>query len=189
VVVIALLVGAVAHAGGLVQVGTGLRPLSIPGTQTVTGGGLRIGPTFGPVTPFVGGTVQWARVTVDDDDRVTGSNWSVLAGVRLDLADLDRLAQPFVSAGTMFGQAAAKAGDDNGDVAEVDFPTGPGAFAGFGADAALSPAVRVGLEVGLAVSSARPSAFEDGDATGDAHVAASWSYADLHLVFRPRRRE
>jgi hypothetical protein len=188
--VITLLLAAVAHAsGGLVQVGTGLRPLSIPGTNAVTGGGLRIGPTFGPVTPFVGGTVQWARVTVDDDDRVTGSNWSVLAGVRLDLADLDRLAQPFVSAGTMFGLAAAKAGDDNGDTAEVDFPTGPGAFAGFGADAALSPAVRVGLEVGLAVSSARPSAFEDGEDSGDARVAASWSYADIHLVFRPRRQE
>jgi hypothetical protein len=170
-----------AHAGGLVQVGTGLRPLSLGGTNTVFGGGLRAGPTFGAFTPFAGATALFVSGQADEDARVAGSSWSALAGLRVDLADLDRLAQPFVSAGALIGLSTLNDGEAG---TEIDLQVGPGAFAGFGADAKLSPAVRIGLEVGVVVSAASGTVLID-DESERASGTASWSYADLHVVFRP----
>jgi hypothetical protein len=178
---VALLLAAThAHAGGLFQVGTGLRPLSLAATNSVFGGGFRAGPTFGAFTPFAGGSFLWAGANVEGD-RVSGTSWSGLAGVRIDLADLDRLAQPFVSAGGLIGLSTLHTADDD---AQIDLQAGPGAFAGFGADARLSPAVRLGLEVGVVVTAASGTVFVD-DESERASGTASWSYADLHVVFRP----
>lgn len=171
-----------AHAGAFVQVGTGVRPLSLPGTALTFGGGARLGASVDRFTPFAGATVTWASLEVDDVP-LSSTIWSVLAGARFDFTPPDRLARPFVSAGALFGATGAQGGQEGEEVA-LDVGLGPGGFAGFGADAALSPGVAVGVEVGLALTAGEIVARVEEESERISGFA-TWSYVDLHLVLRP----
>ena len=176
-----------ALAGGLFQVGTGPRPLQAPGTAVLVGGGLRVGPSLGPVTPFVGGTVVRATakepsVPVEADVTL----WSAIGGLRVDLAGLEKPAQPFLAFGGLVGASTGHSLE--GDFEELVWvDMGPGAFAGIGADAAIIPAMRLGVEFGAAGSRGTINLFNDGnkdDLSTQVTGTIVWSYADLHLTFR-----
>jgi hypothetical protein len=174
-----------ALAGGLLQVGTGARPLQAPGTGILVGGGLRLGPSLGPVTPFVGGTVLRATSKQRYFDG-NGIQWSAQGGFRVDLAGLARPAQPFLALGALYGSTTGHAvGADSG---LVWADTGPGGFAGLGADAVLLPGMRVGIEFGGAGARGDIQYFESGNSsrppTARLKGTVLWSYADLHLTFR-----
>lgn len=184
------LVGSSAFAGPFVQIGTGQRVFDTAVTESVVGGGVRVGFDLGVVVPFVGGNLTRVSVAEQVDDvKVPTTLGSGTAGLRVDLGSEDRPLQPFLSGGVALGRGAGRIDYEDGDeVYGIDVRVGPGGFAGAGADAALLPALWIGLEVGAEMARAHVTLREEYDGEVDSwgfDATGAWTWVDLHLVFRP----
>lgn len=181
---------AAAHAGPYLQIGTGHRPLDVPLTDTLFGGGGRLGWDFGPVAPFFGGTVTSGSLAFEEEDdlEISGALWSLMAGARFDLVDQEDAVTPFLSAGVSFGRAAGLVEyTDDDEKYTAGLGAGPGLFGGFGLDAPLIPGVALGLEVGGHWATGELYYEEDygrDDYEERYDVSAAFGYADLHATFR-----
>lgn len=174
----------------LLQVGTGQRLLDVPGTELLSGGAARIGWDFGVVAPFVGGNVTRAQLDVVEEELVAPATlWTVSAGVRFDAVEETELLQPFAAGGLFLGGGGGRlVFEDGREEYGVEASTGPGGFLGAGADARLAPALAIGVEVGAVLATADVTVYEQVRQRRDVFELSAtgiWSYADLHLVFRP----
>ncbi len=167
-----------AHADTVVTVGTGMGPMGLDGGG-VLGGNLRLGYDMGSLRPFVGGNWFQGTITLKDEngderDKQKGNLWSAVAGARLAFAT-DTDAFPYLVGGAHLLRESAEFWGD-----EVTFTNGLGAFGGLGADARLSDALALGVEVGYLRSFGSELNVDEEEITG--HLG--WVYSDIHLTFR-----
>jgi hypothetical protein len=178
---------------GMVTLGSGLRPYGIAGFGLLTGGGLRAGPTFGPVTLFGGGFWNATKVTLADDDAeedmvVRAKLWSAQAGVRVGFGKGD--VDPYILGGGVlhhWGGDLEFVGDD--DLAGLDLRSGPGGFFGGGADVNVVGKVGLGVEVGVAGAMPVVEAWSQFGKDEDkdfvvVDVRTTWVYSNVHLIIR-----
>jgi len=176
-----------------VAIDTGMRPLGLPLTTGLLGGGLRLGAIFGPVTPFVGGSAttlsgssspEWTDTTTRGDITL----FSGQAGVRLRVARL-QAAETYVVASALLADHSGRLKlDDRGQDAVLGLGarSGLGGFLGGGADASLSNRVSLGVEAGVAYSGARGryfERFEQEDYEEGVGGGLVWTYTHLRLTW------
>jgi hypothetical protein len=188
---------AAAMAQGFVSVGTGIKPLGLPGIQTLTGGGARIGYDAGVVAPFFGVELVGASVHPSDDEiALSGSSLSAQLGVKIEADRGDRPAYPFLAAGAILSRQRGAIEDvDNELISTIGWDNLPGAFGGAGGEAEITRRVGIGLEVGMAAllgkyveSEHSPSGRLPSDYHADYKLHTLFSYGDLHLTFRLGRQ-
>lgn len=141
---------ATAGPTGMFQFSSGLRPLSLP-VSGLMGGGLRAGPVFGPVAPFLGGSLTAAKGSPTDDDASTALHlWTGQLGTRLRVVQLEA-AETYLVGGVFLSNVGGKSVWDaqRGRGSQSVLKVGPGAFLGGGADAFLSSHVSLGVEAGF----------------------------------------
>ncbi len=182
-----------AFAQGFATVGTGIRPLGIPGIESLTGGGARFGVDFGRVAPFLGASVTLASVDAGDSDVVlTGSSFAAQIGARLEADAHDPLIFPFLSGGAILSRQRGSALFEEDDlITTAGWNNLPGVFGGAGAEADVTDRVGIGLEVGFAGLLGKyveydhaPSGRLPTDYFADGKLRALFTYADLHVTFR-----
>lgn len=186
---IALLAAAALAQPGFATVGTGIRPLGVPGVEALTGGGARFGLDLGLVDPFIGASAAIGAIQVEDS-APAGTSLSAQLGVRFEGEAAGKAAHPFASAGLILShQRGALA--DRDLVQWVQWQALPGFFAGGGAEAPITERVGVGLEVGGAalfsaiVQGDRPrSGATPLDYRNEDPLRVLFTYADLHVTFR-----
>lgn len=184
-----LAAAALAAPAGFATVGTGVRPLGVPGTELLTGGGARFGLDAGLVDPFVGFAAMYGGVDVEGSTP-SGTSLSAQAGVRFEGEGAGKPAHPFATVGALVSRQRGAVVDDD-LVQWAEWRALPGIFAGAGAEAPITDRVGVGLEVGGAyLASAvregdRPESGPTGlDFRASEPLRAMFTYADLHVTFR-----
>jgi hypothetical protein len=192
--VIALLcAGAWAQGVGFASVGTGIRPLGLSGFEALTGGGARLGVDLGAVAPFVGASVFLASVSpADDEISLAGSSISGQLGARLEADGREARAFPFATAGVILSRERGSVEFEDDDlVSAAGWESLPGLFGGAGGEAAITPRVGIGLEIGMAAlfgqyveSEYSPSGRTPSDYHAEAKLRSLFTYGDLHVTFR-----
>jgi hypothetical protein len=172
-----------------VAMDTGMRPLGLPLTSSLLGGGLRVGAIFGPLTPFAGGSATWISASTDSGSsiRADGVFFTGQAGLRWRTARLEA-AETYLLAGALLADHALSltVKDEFDRVDGVGFRSGLGGFVGGGADAALSDRVSIGVEAGVAYTGANLRLFQRFERESfDSTVGGGliWTYTHLRLTW------
>lgn len=188
---------ALAGAPGFAAVGTGIRPLGVPGIESLTGGGARLGVDLGTVAPFLGASATAAAVDLADEEvRLSGSSVSAQLGVRVEGDAGDRPIFPFCTGGVLLSRQRGSVEDERDElISTIGWDNLPGVFGGAGGEAELSDRVGIGLEVGFAALLGQyvegehsPSGRLSSDYHAEYKLRSLFSYADLHVTFHLGKR-